>query len=330
MKRILLVRLSAMGDLCQSLGAMQALQEERPDLELHVVTQNSNTALLDGLGFTSVIPFDRHGGWRGLRDVRQAMRRVDADVAVDLQGNWKSAIITRMSGAGRRVGAASSHRQDPLSGCLLERFGIDGPKHPAHVATCLLSEISGQKPSPTALGRRALLRATEAELRRVDGQLIDLGLDPQRPIDVLVVARPEDNRAWPIQAMQQQASVTSAQVLWLKGPAESTVELPPGALAMTHEANSLRDLVSLGCRIAGREGRVFGPDVGGTHVLAACGVQTHAFFGPQDPERTGPLGAHILVHPDPPSCMPCRSRSCSHPKGPVCMEFGAAGAGQDR
>jgi hypothetical protein len=28
--------------------------------------------------------------------------------------------------------------------------------------------------------------------------------------------------------------------------------------------------------------------------------------------------------------MPCRSRSCSHPKGPVCMEFGAAGAGQDR
>ena len=328
MKRVLLVRLSAMGDLCQSLGAMQALQEQCPDLELHVVTQTSNQALLDGLGFTSVIPFDRHGGWRGLRDVRQAMRRVDADVAVDLQGNWKSALITRMSGAGRRVGAAAGHRQAPASGWLLERLGIEGPKHPAHVAAGLLSEISGQAASPTTWGRRASLRATELELARVDGQLIGLGLDPQRPIDVLVVARPDDNRAWPIPAMQRQASATSAQVLWLRGPAESAVELPPGVLALTHEPGSLRDLVALGCRIAGRQGRVFGPDVGGTHVLAACGAQTHALFGPQDPERTGPPGAHILVHPNPPNCMPCRSRGCAHPKGPVCMEFDAVGADQ--
>ena len=39
MTRVLLVRLSAMGDVVESLGAVRALAAARPDWELHFVTQ---------------------------------------------------------------------------------------------------------------------------------------------------------------------------------------------------------------------------------------------------------------------------------------------------
>ena len=49
MTRILCVRLSAMGDLVQSLGAVQALHAARPELELAFVTQRENVPLLEGM-----------------------------------------------------------------------------------------------------------------------------------------------------------------------------------------------------------------------------------------------------------------------------------------
>lgn len=326
MKRILLVRLSAMGDLCQSLGAVQALQSEQPDLELHFVTQTSNVPLLEELGFASVIALDRYGGRRARRDVRRAMRSLQADLAIDLQGNWKSALITRASGAVRRVGAAGSHRQAPASGLLLERIAIEGPRHPAHVATCLLRELLGLKVTSTPTSPRPQLCATDAELAGVDGRLTHLGIEPGRPFDVLVVARHDDNRAWPREYMERQMDRTHGSVLWLLGPAEAAEPLPAGASALVQRAGETRELVALGRRVALSGGRVFGPDVGTTHVMAACGAETYAFFGPQDPERTAPPGAFIVVRSDPPSCVPCQSRRCANPAGPICMEFDASDA----
>lgn len=321
MKRILLIRLSAMGDLCQSLGAVQALQAEQPDLELHFVTQESNVALLDGLGFASVIGFDRHGGRRARRALRRTMRSLQADLAIDLQGNWKSALVTRMSGARACVGAAGSHRQAPMSGILLRRVAISGPRHPAHVATCLLRELLGLTVDSTPSSPRPRLCATEAELRDLDARLGELEISPVRPFDVMVVAGDGDNRAWPIENMARHAAKEPGPVLWLRGPAEASVSLPPEAVVLSPGEAGLRELVALGCRLADTGGRAFGPDVGTTHVLAACGVETYALFGPQDPLRTGPPGAYIVVRNDPPACMPCRSRRCANPLGPVCMAF---------
>jgi ADP-heptose:LPS heptosyltransferase len=83
----------------------------------------------------------------------------------------------------------------------------------------------------------------------------------------------------------------------------------------------LRELIAVGRLVAAAAGRVLGPDQGATHVLAACGAETSVLFGPQDPERTAPPGARILLRSDGPDCVPCRSRRCRHPDGPVCMDF---------
>ncbi len=51
MSRVLVVRLSAMGDIVHSLGAVEALARARPDLELHFIAQR---AFMRGVVVTGV------------------------------------------------------------------------------------------------------------------------------------------------------------------------------------------------------------------------------------------------------------------------------------
>ena len=103
MRSVLFVRLSAMGDLVQGLGAIQSLHEARPDWSLAVATQTPFAPLLEGLAaIRTVHTFDRHGGVASLWRLRGSLRAARYDVAVDLQGNWKSALVARSSGAPNR------------------------------------------------------------------------------------------------------------------------------------------------------------------------------------------------------------------------------------
>lgn len=323
MKCVALVRLSAMGDVVQALDAALQFRRARPDLEIHFVTQTENAPLLDGLGFDSVVTFARRRGWAGWRALRRELRALRCDAAVDLQGNWKSAIATRFTRAPERLGAAGTHRQERASGVLLNRRRlVRGPFHPAAVAMTLLREWAGGEEFRERSG--PLLLATEFEKASVAAQLRAAGVDPAAPFVVYSVADPADNRAWNLAAMVRQASAESAPVVWLRGPGEREVVVPPAAKVLDQESGSLRQLIGLGSLVRAAGGRVFGPDHGPVHVLAATGAATTVLFGPQDPARTRPLRARVLTSATAPRCVPCRRRSCSHPDGPVCMDFTVA------
>lgn len=317
MKRLGLVRLSAMGDVVQSLGAASALQRARPELEIHFVTQRGFEPLLEGLGFASVIGHDRSAGLRGWRRTRSVLVALRLDAVVDLQGNWKSAVACRLSGASVRIGAVGAHRRESSSRLLINRrIAMAGPVHPAWIALRLLNEVAtGLEVQP------APLRATEAEVAAAGASVRTAGLDPSRPFSVLIVSTPADVRSWPPAAMQRQAGAEPFPTLWLRGPDEAGVAVPAGVPTIQHGPNSLRELVGLGVLVARVGGRVLGPDQGPVHVLNGCGADTTVLFGPQDPNQTAPPGARVVTKRDGPSCAPCRRRRCSHLDGPVCMEF---------
>jgi heptosyltransferase-1 len=316
--RILCVRLSAMGDVVQSLGAVQALANARPDAELWLAVQREFAPLLDGAGFgVSVVPHDRRGGPLAYWRTGRASRRRRPDVALDLQGTWKSAGIAWLSGAPLRVGAGASVRREPASRALLNRFarGV-GSRHPADLALDIVREVAAD-----AVATAPRLRASDAEVERETAALRAAGIEPTAPFRVFVVGAPADPRTWPIEWMAREAAAAGPPALWLRGPAEGSVALPDGAAAILHRPGELRRLVALGALVARAGGVVLGPDRGACHVLAACGARTRVLFGPQDPAATAPPAAEVLVRRDGPECVPCRRRACRHPLGPVCMAF---------
>lgn len=318
MKSVLLVRLSAMGDVVQGLGAAAALRAVRPEGRTTFVTQAGFAPLVQGApGIDRVVTFERRGGLAAVWRVRQQLRAESYDVALDLQGNWKSALVTRLSGARLRLGMAGPWRQEPASRLLLHRT-VASPAipHPARAAWELVRAIAPG--APFWLPR---LVATPAEVAAERAALAALGVAADRPFRLLVVTDPADPRALRPEILAALARSSDLPPVQVMGPAEAALPAIAGVPCVRHGLGEVRRLVALGTVVAAAGGEVCGPDQGASHVLAAAGARCQVWFGAQDPRRTAPPGAVALVHPEPPACAPCRQRQCTHAQGPVCMQF---------
>jgi ADP-heptose:LPS heptosyltransferase len=317
---VLLVRLSALGDVVHALGAVRALAVARPQWRLHFVVQREFAPVLaDFPGLHAVVTHERRPAVRGFVRGIRGLRALRFALALDLQGNWKSALVARVSGAPRRVGIAPPWRREPRSACLLtERVSASAAvPHPARLAYDVVRAVAHGAPE-VSWG----LHATMAEVEHEAAALRALGVDPTRPFVVLILGDPADNRSWPAAFAARAAAATPYPAFVLAGPKEPReLPLPPGVPLLRHAHGELRRLVALGTLLARTKGHAIGPDQGPTHVLAACGADVVALFGPQDPSRTAPLRAQVMVHRQPPPCMPCRARVCTHVAGPVCMHF---------
>lgn len=317
MTRVLLVRLSAMGDLVQALGAAASLRRARPDWHVTMLTQATFAPLLDGVeGIDAVETFARRGGVAEVVRVRRRLREHAFAHALDLQGNWKSALFTRLARAGDRIGIAAGARQEPWSRLLLGRtVACPAAPHPARVAWELVRALAPEAPFV-----RPRLAATADEVAVEAAALRAIGVDPSEPVHLVVAGDPADPRALRPAALR---SLVAPQTVFVFGPMEAHVAAPAGAAVLRHRPGELRRLVALGALVAATGGDLVGCDQGPSHVLAAAGVRARVLFGSQDPRRTAPAAAQAtaLVHAAPPPCSPCRQRRCTLREGPVCMDF---------
>src|SRR2546425_5914837 len=103
-ERFLIVRLGSLGDLVHTLPAIASLRDSFPGARIDWLIERKWAALLDGNpDLNETVRFDR-GSWGMLRDCVRRLRAMRYTCAIDFQGLYKSAILTALSGAPRRVG----------------------------------------------------------------------------------------------------------------------------------------------------------------------------------------------------------------------------------
>src|SRR6476659_4430579 len=129
--RILIIKLSSIGDVVHTLPALAAIRRATPQAEISwVVERRSSEILKDNPLLDRLIEVDTKALRRGLmsgetlRAPRQQLRRLRAsafDVALDFQGLLKSASIARLSGAQRVFGYARSGLREPASSIFLSK-----------------------------------------------------------------------------------------------------------------------------------------------------------------------------------------------------------------
>ena len=108
----LIVRLGALGDIVHAIPAVAALRRAWPEARLDWVVDARHRAIVDLVaGVDHVIAVDGRTlqGWT--RAVRE-LRTVRYDVAIDLQGLLKSAVLARASGAARVIGFSIWHLRE--------------------------------------------------------------------------------------------------------------------------------------------------------------------------------------------------------------------------
>lgn len=110
--RILISRMSAIGDAILTLPVACALREHFPEAYLAWVVEKKAAPMVRGHeALDEVIELQR--GWftshRGIRAARDRLRDLDVTIAIDCQGNTKSALAGFLSGAEVRIGFAGRH-----------------------------------------------------------------------------------------------------------------------------------------------------------------------------------------------------------------------------
>ncbi len=126
--KILIVKLSSIGDVVHTLPALAAIRRALPDSELSWAVERSAAEILRGNEMIdNLIEIDtrslRGKVIEGLlldasRQLRQ-LRRYEFDIALDFQGLLKSASIIKLAKAKKRVGFSKQNLREPASRFLL-------------------------------------------------------------------------------------------------------------------------------------------------------------------------------------------------------------------
>lgn len=298
-RRILVVKLSSLGDLFHALPAVHNLkavsgatvdwlvQPEYADL-VGCFTDVDRTIVFPRRGILSVGP-----------EFLADLRRERYDLVVDLQGLLKSALPARMADGALRIGP-SFHRE----GSRLLYDAVAGPRNKERHA------IEENVDIVRHLGWPEL--PIEFPVR----------FPPQpapgvSPRVVMVPASRWATKNWPVEGFVEVAEdllVRGATVVLAGGSAErAACEAIAGALGARPNLKNLAGrttLLELGGLLQHAQLAIT-VDSGPMHMAAALGVPVLALFGPTDPVRTGPYGpkARVLTTARLP-CQPCFLGQC--------------------
>jgi ADP-heptose:LPS heptosyltransferase len=116
-KHILVIRLSAMGDVAMTIPVLQQLLQQNPQIHLTVLTRQLFAPLFEGLPRTSVFPVEtkgRHKGITGLFElVRDLRKQYQFDAVADLHNVLRSKLIRFLFNmAGIRSAAIDKGRKE--------------------------------------------------------------------------------------------------------------------------------------------------------------------------------------------------------------------------
>lgn len=297
--RVLIVKLSSLGDLFHALPLVHLLRRQGSATVDWVAQKEYCSVVTCFTEVSRVIPFPRRGFWRAWPAFCRCLRHERYDMVLDCQGLLKSALVARLARGKRRIGP-SFHREG---------------------ARWLYDAVAG----PRDKDRHAV--EENLDMARFLGVPIDevvfplrfppLEIAPARPrIGVVPVSRWQ-HKNWPAErfaAMVRGLTERTGGSVCVYGGAgaeEGAVcaSIANSAGVRAYNMGGKTSLTELGSHLAAMD-VVVTNDSGPMHMAAALGVPVVALFGPTDPRRTGPYGARHRIVAAPCACSPCLSRSC--------------------
>ena len=340
--RILLVRLSAIGDVLNALPVLSALRGRFPEAHIDWVIEDRSADLLaDRPDMDHVIEYPRKRLSRGLRGrpdqvvrtTTQFLRRLREtryDVALDLQGNLKSGAIARAARAGLRYGLDRSVSRESNHLFSDRRWAPPpGVQHRVDLGLGLASALVGA-PLPYVPPGFPVSKAKQTDASAL---LTEAGLEPGR----YVVLHPGTSgfgafKRWPPErfgALAAKLGADGQAVCVTHGPGERDLALEVARSAGPPSGGPVVAVVgpsSLGALAEVIRGaRLFvGADTGPLHLAGLVETPLIGLFGPKAPAVYGPYGRlpdgtpgvlTTLVQDDV-ACRPCALRRCADP---LCM-----------
>lgn len=333
---VLVLRLDRTGDVLMCLPALGDLRAAVPQARIRLAVGHWSEAVARRAPVDDVLVWS--APWVGrapegsepllaLARKARALRAAPPDLALDLQGDVRAALLLALTGAHRRAGYANAGGAWLLTDVIpLDETVSWVEQNRRAVAQVLGRSAGATPPDPLTAADRAFARALFA----------NLGLPPRRP---LVGVHPGGGRPvkqWGIGRWAEVAARLQRELGATVLITGSSADRPLPAIlagALPARAYDLSGRLSLAETMAviARLDLFLSPDTGPMHMACAVGTPSVSVFGPSDPARyfSGGSGApgsrHVVVRADL-WCAPCNlirrpPDECATAEPPECLRL---------
>ncbi|EOC1801269.1 TPA: glycosyltransferase family 9 protein [Vibrio vulnificus] len=277
------LRLSAIGDVCHAVAAVQALQRHWPSTKVTWVIGKVEAQLLQGLEGVDLIVFDKKQGLDGMKAVWRQLKGRRFDALVHMQLALRASIVTLGIKATYKVGFNFKRAKE---GQWLFTNRKISDTESAHVLDSFYSFIE-------YLGVPRTPPQWQLPISDADHHFAQETLGDQ-PTLVISPAASKDERNWLADryaALGDYAYEQGYQVVICGSPAEREKALAADILRhMQHPALSLVGKTNLKqlTALLNKAAVVLAPDSGPAHIATTQGTPVIGLYGHSNPKRTGP------------------------------------------
>jgi len=324
--KILLVKMSSMGDIFHMYPAITDLRRQLPDAEIHWVVEEGFAEIAAWHpAVARVIPFGMRR-WmknRNLASVKEffawvrLLRKTKYDLVLDAQGILKSVVVAK-SARGRELHGydRGSVRNKSSSRFYKYKHSIPTGRHAVEQLRELFGTVFDYSLSEEfSFGIAHHFRHIEKNARQM----------------VFIPGTTWLSKMWSVEHWQRLVGLAlgegyNVELIW---GSEAERELADSIIAahpLATRASERLDIAAVAEKLVGAAG-VVGMDTGFSHLSGALETPTVALYGPTSPQKLGLIGPHTrnLQMESPLPCVPCHKRTCKLlPEGsretPPCLQ----------
>jgi lipopolysaccharide heptosyltransferase I len=319
--RTLIIKPSSMGDVVQALPVLTALKETHPRAHVSWLVAKPFAGILDGhprLDETIVFDRQRFGRFSFSLTVAtefvrfmEDLRRRRFTTVIDLQGLFRSGLLTLATGAPARVGFRGARELAPL----FYTAEVAPPSQAVHAVDRYMAVARRiGLAEPEATDHLPISPAERSAIRR---RLTEAGLAPGDPFLAVCAHARWPTKQWPPErfaaVLDRMREARGARAVLVGSPdAAGSARTIADAMARPPidltGGTTLKELSA----VLGEARVMLTNDSGPMHVAAAVGRPVVAIFGPTNPRRTGPYGPGHRVLAGRAPCSPCYRRQCKY------------------
>ena len=326
-QRILIIKLSSLGDIVHTLPAVAALRKQFASAHICWLVKSQWASILEGNpDINEVLSVDL--SWCYWPKIIKHLRRQRWDLVVDFQGLFRTGLLGVLSGAHMRVGFAQAREGAPrfYTHCVSLPGDQEFPwrllqMHAVDRNLVLVEDLGADISSPVFHFPR------QAENQTFIQDL--LGGVQIKNHETLIALAPWSRstlKAWPqnrfVQLAEGLLQVSTLRVLLLGGPSDCHAASEFHRLESQGLVN-LVGRVSLGQlpELLRKMALIVGNDSALIHLAAGVGTKVFAIYGPTEPKATGPypLSQHVVRRTEL-ACSPCGQRTCRNSQYLECLQ----------
>ncbi|WP_394249682.1 glycosyltransferase family 9 protein [Vibrio profundi] len=277
------LRLSAIGDVCHAVSAVQALQKQWPTTKVTWIIGKVEAQLLEGLEGVELIVFDKKAGFTGMKDVWKKLSDRKFDALVHMQLALRASLLTLGIKTNHKVGFNFKRAKEAQ--WLFTNKKIEDVQS-QHVLDSFYSFVE-------YLGVSRSIPEWNLPIGAEDTLFAKESLS-STPTVVISPAASKDERNWLPERYAEFADYVVSQgyqVAICGSPAEREVALAKAITEkMTHPVLNLVGKTSLKqlAAVLKEATVVVAPDSGPAHIATTQGTPVIGLYGHSNPLRTGP------------------------------------------